>query len=167
MGTDKPEIKSTKAITHKKYIDLKIRPIEKTDYEALISLFKEFSTFQKMPDKMINSVEQMEVESNFINGFVVENAKGELVAYATYFYAYFTWIGKSMYLDDLYVKPDYRRHGFGQKLIESVINKAKVDKCKKVRWQVSKWNQNAIDFYKSLGATVDEIESNCDYWLIK
>lgn len=116
---------------------------------------------------MINSVEQMTEESDYVNGFVVENDSGELIGYATCFYAYFTWIGKSLYMDDLYVKPDYRRQGLGQKLIDSVINKAKLDKCKKVRWQVSNWNQNAIDFYKSIGATVDSVESNCDYWLIK
>jgi ribosomal protein S18 acetylase RimI-like enzyme len=148
-------------------MDFRIRPIEKTDYEELILMFNEFATFQKMPDKMINSVELIAEESDYLNGFVVENDLGGLVGYATYFYAYFTWIGKSLYMDDLYVKPDYRHKGLGQKLIDSVINKAKADKCKKVRWQVSKWNQNAIDFYKSIGAKVDSVESNCDYWLIK
>ncbi|MBN1118059.1 MAG: GNAT family N-acetyltransferase [Bacteroidales bacterium] len=145
---------------------MKIRPIKETDYEELISMFKEFAAFQKMPDKMINSVEKMTAESNYLTGFVVENDSGELIGYATYFYAYYTWIGKSLYMDDLYVKPEYRRKGLGQKLIESVINKAKTDNCKKVRWQVSDWNQNAIDFYKSIGAKVDNTESNCDYWLI-
>lgn len=129
-------------------------------------MFNEFATFQKMPDKMINSVEQMTEESEYINGFVAENEKGRLIGYATYFYAYFTWIGKSLYMDDLYVRPDYRRQGLGQKLNDSVIDKAKADKCKKVRWQVSKWNQNTIDFYKSIGAQVDNIESNCDFTLI-
>jgi hypothetical protein len=40
---------------------------------------------------------------------------------------------------------------------------AKAENCKKVKWQVSKWNTNAISFYKSLGATVDDIELNCNY----
>lgn len=148
-------------------MELKIRPIKSADYKDLISMFKEFATFQKMPDKMINSVEQMNEESELVNGFVIEKESGELVAYATYFYAYFTWIGKSMYMDDLYVKPEFRGQGLGKELIESVINKAKAENCKKVHWQVSGWNKNAIDFYKTLGAKVDDIESNCDYWLIK
>lgn len=129
-------------------------------------MFNEFATFQKMPDKMINNVEKMTEESDYLNGYVIENDSGGLIGYATYFYAYFTWIGKSLYMDDLYVRPDYRRQGLGQKLIDSVIAKAKVEKCKKVRWQVSKWNQNAIEFYKSIGAKVDNIESNCDFSLI-
>ncbi|SKC23495.1 Acetyltransferase (GNAT) family protein [Alkalitalea saponilacus] len=111
---------------------------------------------------MVNSVEQMEAESDFINGFVVLNETKTIIGYVTYFFAYYTWIGKSMYMDDLYVKRDFRGSGIGTKLIKKVIEKAKSDKCNKLRWQVSEWNQPAIDFYKNLGATVDSVESNCD-----
>lgn len=142
-----------------------IRPIQKNDYPALIAMFNEFATFQKMPEKMTNSVSQMEEESDNLDGFVAETGTGELVGYATFFYAYFTWIGKSLYMDDLYVKEAYRRNGLGQKLIESVINKAREENCRKVRWQVSRWNRNAIDFYKGLGAVVDDVEWNCDFWI--
>jgi ribosomal protein S18 acetylase RimI-like enzyme len=114
---------------------------------------------------MKNSVEKMNMESDYINGFVAESDNGNLVGYATCFYAYFTWVGKSMYMDDLYVTPDYRGKGLGLKLITEVIEKAKAEDCKRVHWQVAGWNQNAIEFYKSLGATVDDIESNCDYWI--
>lgn len=148
-------------------MDIKIRPIQSTDYEGMILLFKELATFQKMPEKMRNSTELMKEESEWVNGFVIEKAPGELIGYATYFYAYFTWVGKSIYMDDLYVKPDYRGQGLGKKLIDTVIHQAKTENCKKVHWQVSRWNQNAIDFYQKLGAEVDDVESNCDYWLIK
>ncbi|WP_394335214.1 GNAT family N-acetyltransferase [Alkalitalea saponilacus] len=125
-------------------------------------MFHEFAEFEKLPDKMVNSVEQMEAESDFINGFVVLNETKTIIGYVTYFFAYYTWIGKSMYMDDLYVKRDFRGSGIGTKLIKKVIEKAKSDKCNKLRWQVSEWNQPAIDFYKNLGATVDSVESNCD-----
>jgi GNAT superfamily N-acetyltransferase len=147
-------------------MEFKIRPIESTDYEDLVSMFKEFATFQKSPEKMLNSEELMKEEGDFLNGFVLENGFGELIGYTTYFYAYFTWIGKSMYLDDLYVKPDYRGKGLGQKLINSVISEARLNNCKKVRWQVSEWNRNAIEFYENLGAEIDNAKSNCDYWFI-
>ncbi len=139
-----------------------IREIEKKDYSELIDIFQEFAEFEKLPDKMINSVAQMEAESEYIHGFVVLNKSTEIIGYVTYFYAYYTWIGKSMYMDDLYVKQKYRGKGFGTKLIMKVIEKARTDKCNKLRWQVSEWNQPAIDFYKNLGATVDGVESNCD-----
>ena len=139
-----------------------IRKIEESDYLVLISLFKEFALFEKLPEKMTNSVEQMLREKEYLKGFVAVNDADEIVGYATYFFGYYTWIGKSLYMDDLYVRPDFRGAGVGAKLISEVIAFAKAENCKKLRWQVSEWNQPAIDFYKSLGANVDAVESNCD-----
>lgn len=68
-------------------------------------------------------------------------------------------------MDDLYVKAAYRGNGIETKLINQVINHAKATNCHKVRWQVSEWNGPAIDFYKSLGATISSVESNCDLLL--
>ena len=139
-----------------------IRKIDERDFLVLISLFKEFALFEKLPEKMTNSVEQMLREKEYLTGFVAVNDADEIVGYATYFFGYYTWIGKSLYMDDLYVRPDFRVAGVGTKLISEVIAFAKAENCKKLRWQVSEWNQPAIDFYKSLGANVDAVESNCD-----
>jgi GNAT superfamily N-acetyltransferase len=139
-----------------------IRKIQESDYLVLISLFKEFALFEKLPEKMTNSVEQMLREKEYLTGFVAVNDADEIVGYATYFFGYYTWIGKSLYMDDLYVRPNFRGAGVGTKLIREVIAFAKAENCKKLRWQVSEWNQPAIDFYKSLGANVDAVESNCD-----
>jgi GNAT superfamily N-acetyltransferase len=139
-----------------------IRKIDECDFLVLISLFKEFALFEKLPEKMTNSVEQMLREKEYLTGFVAVNDADEIVGYATYFFGYYTWIGKSLYMDDLYVRPNFRGAGVGTKLINEVIAFAKAENCKKLRWQVSEWNQPAIDFYKSLGANVDAVESNCD-----
>ena len=139
-----------------------IRKIEEHDFPILIALFKEFALFEKLPEKMTNSVEQMLGEKEYLTGFVAVNNADEILGYVTYFFGYYTWIGKSLYMDDLYVRQDFRGAGVGTKLINEVIAFAKAENCKKLRWQVSEWNQPAIDFYKSLGATVDAVESNCD-----
>ena len=139
-----------------------IRKIEQRDFPVLISLFKEFALFEKLPEKMTNSVEQMLSEKEYLTGLVAVNPADEILGYATYFFAYYTWIGKSLYMDDLYVRPNFRGSGVGTMLINGIIAFAKVENCRKLRWQVSEWNQPAIDFYKSLGATVDAVESNCD-----
>jgi len=139
-----------------------IRKIETGDFNVLINFFKEFALFEKLPDKMINSVEQMLLEKEYLTGFVAVNSGNQIVGYVTYFFGYYTWIGKSLYMDDLYVQTDSRGLGVGTKLINEVIEFAKAENCKKLRWQVSEWNQPAIDFYKSLGANVDAVESNCD-----
>jgi len=141
---------------------ISIRKIEYSDFPVLISLFKEFAHFEKLPEKMTNTVEQMLAEKEFLTGLVAVNPENEILGYVTYFFGYYTWIGKSLYMDDLYVRPDFRGAGVGTKLINEVIAFAKAENCKKLRWQVSEWNQPAIDFYKSLGANVDAVESNCD-----
>ncbi len=142
-----------------------IREINTNDYSDLISLFKEFATFEKLPDKMTNSVDKMMAEQEYFNGFAAINDSGKIIGYVTYFYAYYTWTGKSLYMDDLYVKPEYRGQSIGSKLISKIITHAKTTDCHKVKWQVSEWNKPAIDFYKSLGATIDSVESNCDLLL--
>ena len=143
-------------------MNIQIRTISENDYPVLLSLFQEMADFEKLPDRMINSVEQMQNEKEFIKGFVATNENEEILGYATCFFAYYTWVGKSLYLDDLYVRKDFRGNGIGTMLIKQIIQLAKSENCKRLRWQVSAWNEPAIAFYKSLGATVDPTESNCD-----
>lgn len=146
-------------------MNITIREIKADDFTRLISLFTEFATFEKTPEKMTNTVDRMTVEQEFFNGFVALNDSEEIVGYVTHFFAYYTWIGKSLYMDDLYVKEEFRGHGIGTELINKVIEYAKTTNCQKVKWQVSEWNKPAIEFYKSLGASIDSVESNCDLLL--
>jgi GNAT superfamily N-acetyltransferase len=143
-------------------MDIKIRSAEESDFIQLLDLFKEFALFENHPDRMINSLDRMTREKDFINCFVAETNDKRIIGYATCFFTYYTWIGKCLYMDDLYVKKEYRANGIGTKLINSVIEFAKNSQCHKLRWQVSKWNKPAIGFYQSIGAKVDDIERNCD-----
>jgi ribosomal protein S18 acetylase RimI-like enzyme len=139
-----------------------IRPVREEDFSAIVELFREFAHFEYLDERMTNSVAQMKAEKEYFNCFVVVNFQQEIVGYATYFYAYFTWTGKSLYMDDLYVKESHRSRGIGTLLINKVIAFAKANGCHKLRWQVSDWNAPAIGFYKSIGAVIDAQERNCD-----
>lgn len=142
--------------------DITIRAVDEKDFPQLVDLFSEFALFEKMPDKMMNSVDRMIAERDFFNCFVAVTSDDHIIGYATYFFAYYTWIGKSLYMDDLYVKPEFRGNGVGTRLIKQVAYLAKNSGCHKLRWQVSKWNEPAIDFYKGIGASIDNTEQNCD-----
>lgn len=146
-------------------MDVLIRKASPEDFPTLFALINAFATFQGAAEKVTITVEQMKAESNYFQCFVAESHNQEIVGFATFFPAYYSWTGKALYLDDLYVKEEDRHQGIGNQLLTAVIRHAKAIGCKKVRWQVSKWNANAILFYQRFGATIDEVEINCDYVL--
>jgi GNAT superfamily N-acetyltransferase len=139
-----------------------IRAAVVSDYPLILELFREFSFYQKLPERMINSLARMEEEQEYLHAFVAETETNEIIGYVTWFYTYFTWSGKGMYIDDLYVKPEYRGSGTGKMLMNTIIGLARQSKCHKLRWQVSYWNKPAIAFYEKMGAEMDDLEKNCD-----
>lgn len=139
-----------------------IRLATENDFDVIHSLNKEFAQFIKTPDKFKISLEQMKEEQDHFSCLVIENGAGEIIGFATTFIAWYSWIGKSLYLDDIYIIEKYRGLGLGSKLIDTVFKMAKEENCKKVKWQVSNWNKNAIKFYKKKGAIIDDVEINCD-----
>lgn len=144
-----------------------IRKGNENDFAGIFSLIKEFAVFQKTPEKLTMSLEQMKEEKDFFQCMVAEDEFKGIVAFATFFFAYYSWSGKALYLDDLYVTADFRNKKIGTQLLEYIIDLAKQTNCKKLRWQVSNWNTEAKDFYKKMGATLDEVEINCDLDLRK
>jgi len=134
------------------------------DYEQLLALIKVFAIFQKTPEKVTVTLEQMMEDKGIFQCWVAED-NGSIVAFASFFFAYYSWSGKAIHLDDLYVKEAFRKQNIGTKLLNAVIQFAKEQQCKSVRWQVSRWNEDAIGFYKKMGAVVDDTEMNCVYHL--
>lgn len=137
-----------------------IRKADEKDFSAILDLIKEFSVFQKTPEKVTITLDQMVREKDLFR-CILALADNRIIGFATYFFAYHSWTGKALHLDDLYVTEAHRKQGTGKKLLDAVIDLAKAQHCKKVRWLVSRWNLNAIKFYKKTGATIDETELNC------
>ncbi|XP_071066437.1 thialysine N-epsilon-acetyltransferase isoform X1 [Dasypus novemcinctus] len=75
-----------------------------------------------------------------------------LVGYGLYYFTYSTWKGRNVYLEDIYVKPEYRGQGIGTKIIKKVAEVALDKGCSQFRLAVLDWNQRAMDLYKALGA---------------
>jgi ribosomal protein S18 acetylase RimI-like enzyme len=139
-----------------------IRKAEEHDFASILELLREFSVFQGTPEKLTINLTEMLQEKELFLCFIAETENKEIAGLASCFFAFYSWTGKALYLDDLYVKESFRNQGIGKNLLDSVIQLAKTEKCRKIRWQVSKWNTNAIRFYKSMGAVIDEVEINCD-----
>ncbi len=141
---------------------MNIRKAEESDFPKIIELIKELAAFEKAPEKVTNTVEQMKNEKEYFHCFVAENETDGIIAFALYFFAYYTWVGKSLYLDDIYVKEEFRGKKAGYKLLTKIFEVAKKENCKRIRWQVLNWNTDALEFYKKIGATTDDEWINCD-----
>ncbi len=143
-------------------IQYKIRPATEADFPAILDLIKALALFEKAPEKVTNTVTQMTEEQNLFKALVAEKDDGEIIGFALFYFVYYTWVGKSLYLDDLYVKEAYRGHKIGSALLDKVIGFGKQNNCKRIRWQVLEWNTPAIEFYKKLGTKLDGEWINCD-----
>lgn len=146
-------------------MNITIRKASVQDFPIIFSLIKEFSIFQKTPEKVTTTLDQMVKDENIFQCLVAENVDKEIAGFATFFFTYYSWSGKGLYLDDLYVKETCRTQAIGKKLLHKIIAIAKEENCKRVRWLVSGWNKNAIDFYKKMGAVIDATDKNCDLLL--
>lgn len=138
-----------------------IRKAVNSDLPAIFGLVKELAEFEKGLDKVSNSLEQMREEQDFFQCYVAEK-NSEVIGMALYYFVYYTWVGKSLYLEDLYVKDTYRGQNIGTALMEKVMEVARKEKCKRFRLQVLNWNEPAIGFYEKNGFTVDREWYNCD-----
>ena len=142
-------------------MDFKIIEADLSHIQEVYLMMKDFASFQQTPEKFTISLEEFKESKNLFNCLLAVSGK-EIIGLASYFNVFYSWSGKAIYLDDLFVKENYRGCGVGTSLLEALISRAKNSGCKKMRWQVSKWNNNAIAFYRKRGAVTDDVEINCD-----
>jgi GNAT superfamily N-acetyltransferase len=132
-----------------------IRKGTPTDMPAVLSLIKELAVFEKEPDAVVVTEEDL-VRDGFspnplFHCFVAE-VNDRIIGIALYYYRYSTWKGKTIHLEDLIVKEKERGIGAGMALYKEVIKQGKKDGVRRIEWAVLDWNQNAIDFYVKTGA---------------
>ncbi len=134
---------------------LSIRPAQASDVPTLNTLIHEFAEFEHLP---VAASEASLLRDGFGEApkFRVLMAEwdGQPAGYALFFDYYSSFEGRpGLFLEDIYVRDQYRGKGIGKALLVGVASAAREKNCFGVRWQVLDWNTPAIDFYKSLGAT--------------
>jgi GNAT superfamily N-acetyltransferase len=132
---------------------LSIRAAQPEDVPAVLSLIRELADFEHLALSMTEQVllrDGFRVPPRF--RILVAEWNGELAAYAFYFPFYSTFQGPGLFLEDLFVRAQFRGKNIGAALLARVAATAVEEECFAVRWQVLDWNQPAIDFYKKLGA---------------
>lgn len=135
--------------------DFQIREARREDCELLIELILELAVYEKLLHAMQASPADLE-RSLFDekSAHSVLAYEGDtVVGFALYFFNYSTFVGrKGLYLEDLFIRPEFRGKGYGKKLLLYLAKQAHEQGCGRMEWSVLNWNTPAIQFYESLGA---------------
>ena len=145
---------------------LSIRPATIADAPLLTTLIHELAEFERLSHEF-NLTEDDIKRDGFgaapkFRALIAER-DGQVAGYAVFFEFYSTFQGRpGLFLEDIFVRPDFRKHGIGKALLAHVADIARREHYFCVRWEVLDWNKPAIDFYTNLGALfLDEWKAVC------
>lgn len=134
---------------------LTIRSATIADATLLRTMIWELADFEKEPDAVLTTEADIARDGFGANPqfrALIAEWDGQPAGYALFFGYYSTWRGAGLYLEDLFVRHDFRGRGIGSALLARVARTAKQENCVFIKWEVLNWNQPAIDMYKALGA---------------
>jgi GNAT superfamily N-acetyltransferase len=135
-----------------------LRPAAPADVPAIVGLIRELAVFEKLEHLVVVTPESLLPQLFGARPgaeAMVGEVGGQVVAFALFFHNFSTFLGKpGLYLEDLYVQPAHRGTGLGKALLQHLGALAVARGCGRFEWSVLDWNENAIRFYESMGATV-------------
>ena len=135
---------------------MKIRPAQRQEVGIVLQLIHDLAVYEKAPNE-VEATEKELLETIFsIDPKVfcdLVEVDGEIAGMAIWFLNYSTWQGKhGIYLEDLFIKPEYRGRGYGKALLKHLAKICDDKGYGRFQWWVLDWNSPAIEFYRSLGA---------------
>lgn len=135
--------------------ELRFRYAEQKDTAIILRFIKELAEYENMLDEVI-------ADESTLEEWIFEKNKAEVIfaciddkeiGFALFFHNFSTFLGRSgLYLEDLYVSPEYRGRGYGKAVFKKLASIAVERKCGRLEWWCLDWNKPSIDFYLSLGA---------------
>ena len=136
--------------------NFKIRPATENDAGTIYALIKELAEYERLSHEVVANADDIRQslfgERRFAEVLIGEY-EGVPISYALFFYNFSTFNGKpGIYLEDLYVKPQYRSNGFGRRMLAHIARLAKKQNCVRFEWSVLDWNEPAIRTYDRLNA---------------
>ena len=139
--------------------DFSIRPATEADVPLILSLIRELAEFERLAHEVVADEGRLREAlfgarpaAEVLLGF---EADGTPMGFALFFENFSTFLARrGIYLEDLYVRPDQRGRGLGRALLAQLARLAVARGCGRLEWAVLDWNENAIGFYRKLGARV-------------
>jgi len=141
-----------------------IRKGVKSDLPQVLNLIKELAAYEKAPLEVAVSIEEMERDGfgeNPVYKFFVAETENKIVGISLYYIKYSTWKGKCVFLEDIIVTEDFRKHGIGKQLFDEVVKVSKELNARRLEWQVLEWNEPALKFYEKVNSHFDSEWINC------
>jgi len=145
-------------------MQIDIRKGTKDDMQAVHDLILELALYEKAPEEVTNTVEDMirdGFSDNPIFHCLVATTNEKVIGMAIYFIKYSTWKGRGIYLDDIVVTESMRGNNVGKQLLDAVIQHSYDLNAQQLHWQVLDWNEPAIKFYKKFPTNFDSEWINC------
>lgn len=132
-----------------------IRQATPADAPLILAFIRDLAEYEREPHSVTMTEEQL-LRDGFGPGSYFECliavADSAPAGFALFFPIYSTWKGRSIHLEDLFVRPAFRGHGIGKALLQRVAALAVKRGCSRLQWDVLDWNTPAINFYRGIGA---------------
>lgn len=136
--------------------NLAVEPAVADDVPVIATLVRELAEFERLGH-------EVRIETSLLHAHLfgprpyaealMARVGGETVGFALYFHNYSTFAGRpGLYLEDLYIRPQHRGRGYGEAMLRHLAALAVARGCARFEWSVLDWNENAIAFYRKLGA---------------
>lgn len=134
---------------------VKFRKTTKEDAKIILELIKELAAYEKMIG-YVEATEERLIESIYekhqAEALLIEYNE-KVVGYIIYYYNFSTFVGRAgLYLEDIYIRPEYRGRGIGKEVFNVLAKIAKEEKCERFEWVCLDWNKSSLEFYSRLGA---------------
>ena len=135
-----------------------LRFAQPADCDAIFNLIKALAEYEKLSNAVSGNANLLKQhlfdEPRYIEA-IVADSMGKIVGFALFFHNYSTFLTKpGIYLEDLFVLPDYRRQGIGKALLVKLAQIALERNCGRLEWSVLDWNEPAQKFYRTMGASI-------------
>jgi GNAT superfamily N-acetyltransferase len=135
---------------------ISIRLAEAEDADQLHGMIKDLARYEREEHSVKVTAADLRQQLSDANPpfeCAIAEIDGKAAGFALYFYAYSTWEGtRTLYLEDLYVSPEFRGAGVGVALMVFLAQTAHQGNCRRFEWSVLDWNESAVGFYQNLGA---------------
>jgi GNAT superfamily N-acetyltransferase len=127
-----------------------------TDTALILQMIRELAAFEKLLEAVTAHEETLRrslFEDPKAPEVLIAEEGSSPIGFVLFFHNFSTFLGrKGIYIEDLYIREEFRGKGYGEALLREVCRLAKSRKCGRVEWWVLDWNKRAIDFYKKMGA---------------